>query len=127
MSWQGRKSTRNKYYARKVYRDGRQHCVYVGRGPEAELVAALDARQRLEREAAWAAARAEQARLAGGVAALDALSDELATLVRAAFFAAGFHESDHHWRRRREDDESPDTATDPDGRDAGPDPAGRAG
>src|SRR5262249_50655522 len=88
------------YRVRKV--NGRVRREYVGRGPVAEAVAALDAADRERREDHRRQGREDRARsdeLAAKVAALDELADLLAA---AALAAAGFHR--HHrgeWRRRR--------------------------
>jgi hypothetical protein len=96
MPWRG------PYYYRSVWVDGKPRQVYVGRGPDAELVARLEQveveRRQLRRQGCDMARQEDEA--------LDALLGELNELTEiltvAAMTAAGYHRHDRgEWRRRR--------------------------
>ena len=90
------------YYYRVRKEGGRVVREYVGRGPQAELVARLDAHQRQERDKDRAALAAERARLETLDAPLNELSELAELLARAALLAAGFHQHKRgEWRKRR--------------------------
>ena len=91
----------HRYFFRKQKVRGRVVRRSLGRGPEAQLAAALDAQKQREREAQWAQRRQDRERWeaeAGFLQRLIAASD---LLVRAALLAAGFHQHQQGaWRRR---------------------------
>ena len=101
MAWETRQRG-GRYYTRSRKIGGRVVRQYIGTGPTAELIAARDAKARVERTAESAALRAEQDRLAPAealLAELDALTELLA---HGALVAAGYRR--HHrgaWRKRR--------------------------
>jgi hypothetical protein len=73
-----------------------------GRGPEAQLAAALAAQRQREREAEWDRRRQERGRWEADTRTLQQLIAVSDLLVRAALLAAGFHEHQQgDWRRRR--------------------------
>jgi hypothetical protein len=87
--------TRSKRVGRRVVRES------FGKGPEAHLAAALDARRRQEREMRWAARHREWCRWQTGAAPLQQLIAVSDLLVRAALLAAGFHQHERGaWRRK---------------------------
>ena len=91
------------YRARKVR--GRVVREYVGKGPVADLAAALDADRRHEREAERAARPERRAELEALDAPLTALNDLADLLARAALVAAGYHQHKRgEWRKRRGQD-----------------------
>lgn len=75
---------------------------YVGGGLVGQLAAAMDAKQRAEREARAQAWRAERARLEAADAPLVALFGGCDLLVGVALSDAGYHQHHGEWRRRCE-------------------------
>lgn len=100
MSWSKRGSYR--YYIRKVRRGDRFVTVYIGRGPAAEAIAALDAEISAARRG-LIAAHAEQAAVADAVDAPAELVKVLVeALTEASLLASGHHYDDHgEWKRLR--------------------------
>jgi hypothetical protein len=91
------------YYYRSKRIAGRPVKLYVGRGPDAELAARLDERERQDRRAERAAFLAEQVRLAAADLAFADARSLVDPLVRAALILSGFHlHRGSEWRRRRE-------------------------
>ena len=107
MAWEIRQRG-GRYYTRSIRQGGRVRREYIGTGETAELIAAIDNRDRQARLTARAAERAERERIRQAdmaLADLDALTE---TLARLALVAAGYHR--HHrgdWRRRRATQEAP--------------------
>jgi hypothetical protein len=100
MGWELRGGRR--YYTRSRKVGGRVLREYIGRGPEAELAAALDAARRAEQTRRRQAARAEQARLAGADSLLLSFVELAELLARASLVTAGYRQHARgHWRRRR--------------------------
>jgi hypothetical protein len=99
MPWEQRGKHRYFYQTRR--RNGRQQRYYLGRGPEAELAAAAIELRRAQREADRAAARAREERWQEAELALAEMSIISDLLVRAALYAAGYHQHARgDWRRR---------------------------
>jgi hypothetical protein len=93
---------RYRYYVRRRKVQGAFVRQPFGRGPEAQLAAALTARNQREREAEWARRRQERGRWETDTRILQRLIAVSDLLVRAALLAAGFHEHQQgDWRRRR--------------------------
>ena len=91
----------HRYFFRKRKVGGRVVRRSYGRGPEALLAAALDARRRRERETRWAARHREWCRWQTGAAPLQRLIEVSDLLVRAALVAAGFRQHQRGaWRRK---------------------------
>src|SRR5262249_35588261 len=90
------------YYYRSKRIAGRPVKLYVGRGPDAELAARLDARERQDRPADRAAVLAEQVRLAAADLAFADARALVDLLVRATLILRGYHLHRYEWRRRRE-------------------------
>jgi hypothetical protein len=97
MPWRG------PYYYRSVWVDGKPRQVYVGRGPDAELVARLEQVEveiRHLRRLDWEVARQKAEALDAQLGELHQLAE---LLTAAAMTAAGYHRHDRGvWRRRRE-------------------------
>jgi hypothetical protein len=92
----------HRYYFRKRQVNGRVVRRFLGRGPEAHLAAALDARRQREREAARAARRDERQRWVDAKTPLDQLIEVSALLLRAALLGSGYHQhAGGHWRKRK--------------------------
>lgn len=101
MPWEYR-GQNGPYYTRSRRVGGRVVREYVGKGPLAELAAALDEEERLKREAVQQAMRerlAEWDAMAEEVRALGTLTK---ALMRADLQARGFHQHKGQWRRKRE-------------------------
>jgi hypothetical protein len=101
MAWvlvQGRR-----YYCRHRRIGGRSRRIHVGRGPAAEMAAAIDELRRLGRAIQRRQLEEERKRLQGAGAALEAVCEGTDVLARAALVAAGFYRHDRgEWRRYRE-------------------------
>jgi hypothetical protein len=96
--WRGR----HRYYVRRRKVQGAVVRQPYGRGPEAQLAAALTAQNQREREAQWARRRQERAWWQRGTGPSEWLTEVSDLLVRAALLAAGFHQHQRGpWRRRR--------------------------
>jgi hypothetical protein len=100
MAWETRKG-RGGYYTRSKRVGGRVVREYVGTGPVAEAVAALDACERSERLAereAWIRRREEMETTSKAV---ERFTADVHAVTRATLEAAGYHQ--HHrgeWRKR---------------------------
>jgi hypothetical protein len=91
----------HRYSFRKRKVGGRVVRRSYGRGPEAQLAAALDARRSEERETSWAARHREKCHWQTGAAPVQQLIEVSDLLVRAALLAAGFHQHQFgEWRRK---------------------------
>jgi hypothetical protein len=102
MSWEVR--GRCRYYTRSRKVNGRIIREYVGKGPEAELAAALDAERRRQRQALREERNAERRRWEAVSGALRPLTQVSQLLFRAALLAAGFHQHERGaWRKRHND------------------------
>jgi hypothetical protein len=100
MSWELRDG--HSYYYRAARRDGQVVKTYVGKGPEGELAARLDARARRERERVAGALKAEQARARPAESATGDFEAAFELIVSAWMHAEGFHRHrSGPWRRRR--------------------------
>src|SRR5262249_25687550 len=92
---------RHRYYVRRRKVRGAFVRQPFGRGPEAQLAAALAAQNQREREMRWAAQHREWCRWQTGAAPLQRLIEVSDLLVRAALLAAGFHQHERGaWRRK---------------------------
>ena len=92
---------RHRYFFRKRRVGGRVVRRSLGRGPEAQLAAALAAQRQRERELEWARRRQDRERWDADTAALQRLIEVSDLLVNAALLAAGFHQHERGaWRRR---------------------------
>ena len=91
----------HRYFFRKRKVRGRVVRRSLGRGPEAQLAAALAAQRQREREAEWARRRKERCRWDAKTETVQRLIEVSDLLVRAALLAAGFHQHQQGaWRRR---------------------------
>ncbi len=101
MAWETRNGG-GRYYTRSRKVNGRVVREYVGTGPHAELMAAIDAGRREEREAKAAAERSEREEWRAMDAQLLALCGLADTLATWSLEAAGYHRHKRgEWRRRR--------------------------
>ena len=92
---------RHRYYVRRRRVNGSVVRQPYGRGPEAQLAAALAAQRQREREAQWARRRRERGRWEAGTGTLQRLIEVSDLLVRAALVAAGFRQHQRgEWRRQ---------------------------
>jgi len=92
---------RHRYYVRRRRVRGAVVRQPFGRGPEAQLAAALAAQRQREREAEWARRRRERGRWEADTRALQRLIAVSDLLVRAALVAAGFRQHQRgEWRRQ---------------------------
>ena len=103
MAWSRKqRGPRSGYYYRSRRVDGRPVKLYVGRGPDAELAARLDEREREDRRAERGTWLTERVRLAVVDAAFADARSLVDLLVRAALILSGFHlHRGSEWRRRR--------------------------
>ena len=92
---------RHRYYVRRRRVRGAVVRQPFGRGPEAQLAAALAAQRQREREAQWAQRRQERGRWDAKTETVQRLIEVSDLLVRAALLAAGFHQHERGaWRRK---------------------------
>lgn len=101
MGWE-RRARGGFYYVRKRREGQRVLSEYVGAGPGAELVAALDAVDRAGQVAEIAARRADEKRWNQEDEAISELCGAADRAAQATLLLAGYHR--HHrgeWRRRR--------------------------
>src|SRR4051794_754576 len=100
MPWKLRQTGR--YYYRSIRDGDRVRTEYVGAGPAAELIAAADRLESLERAQAAEAWRAERAALDAEDLARAARFGVVEAVVRGALEAAGFRRHKRgDWRRSR--------------------------
>jgi hypothetical protein len=103
MAWhEKQRGPKGGYYYRSKRVNGRSVKVYVGRGPDAELAARLDERERQDRRTEREVQLAEQVRLAAADLALQEARVLADLLVRATLILRGYHLHRDEWRRRRE-------------------------
>jgi len=88
MAWEGRGN--NRYYTRSRKVAGRVVRVYLGKGPEAHLAAALDAQRRQERQAGWDALKAVRTLWETPMGALNDLIEGTDLLMHVALLGAGY-------------------------------------
>lgn len=96
MPWEQR--GRGRYYYRRTAK-GR---LYLGRGPQAELAASQEARQRAERLAQKDAEQQERDQLQQAETKLVGFASLANLLMAARMYAAGYHPHGLHWRERRD-------------------------
>lgn len=100
MAWEGRGG--RQYYYRKVRDGNRVRSEYLGRGPQADLLACLGQIERAQAEAR----RREEERVKEEARAVDKQVNEVCSLVDAlrdaAFLLAGYHTHKGQWRKSRD-------------------------
>lgn len=101
MGWEKRKGSSGTYYTRSRRVGDRVVREYIGCGPVAEAVAALDALDRLEREEANEQLREQQVAAEAVDQALKELARLSDQLVEAELLKAGYHKHKGEWRKRR--------------------------
>ena len=90
------------YYYRSRREGKRVVKEYVGAGPAAELLAAVEEREREWHQVEADRRRAEMARMDAADAEVDDLCRRVELLVRATLLGAGYHRHDRgEWRKRR--------------------------
>ena len=100
MAWE-RRQRGGQYYYRSSRIGGRVVKEYIGTGPEAELIADMDERNRAERQETIEAVRRAQHQLNEAAEPLVEFGRNLEILVQAALLAGGYHYRKGEWRRRR--------------------------
>jgi hypothetical protein len=100
MGWEQRSG--RLYYYRKRREGRRVISEYVGAGPLAEAIAALDSMQRLKHRALQQAWQCECEAEAKVVAEVDAFGVVVRAATHAALLLAGYHTHKGQWRRKRE-------------------------
>jgi hypothetical protein len=102
MGWETRSGSSGRYYTRtRRVSDGYRR-EYIGTGPAADAIAALDAQARADRSVARDQLQALIARDQQADDAVAALNHAVEALARGALVAAGFHQHARgEWRRRR--------------------------
>ena len=101
MAWESRNG-RGRYYTRSRKVNGRVVREYLGTGPHAELMAAIDAGRREERQAKAAAERLERENWWAKDAEVKTLCALAEALAARSLEAAGYHRHKRgEWRRRR--------------------------
>ena len=102
MGWETREGSSGRYYTRSRRINGRVVREYIGCGPVAEAIAALDAEERRLRKEQLRRHREEMA----AAQAVDEELKELAILsdllVAVELLKAGYHKHKGQWRKRRE-------------------------
>lgn len=93
---------KGRYYTRSIKVNGRVVREYIGTGPDAELIARMDALEREKRGAEQAVQRANRVELETLDTSVNELNDLADLLARAALVVAGFRQHNRgEWRRRR--------------------------
>ena len=102
MGWETRSGSHGRYYTRTRRVGNGYRREYIGTGPAADAIAALDAQARAERAIARDQLQALIARDRQADAVGAALDQAVEALAHAALVAAGFHQHARgEWRRRR--------------------------
>jgi len=101
MGWESRNGV-GRYYTRSKRVRGKVKRVYVGTGPAAEAIAALDADTRRIRQEQRAATNAHREQMESAAALVDRSWQGVLSLTRAVLVANGYYR--HHrgeWRKHR--------------------------
>src|SRR4051812_13236287 len=99
MGWERRGA--GEFYYRTLRRGAKTERVYLGKGPEAELAAALDQQRRRQRDRERQDRGLMRLTWRGACEPLDALEAVIDLLVRAHLLAAGYRCRRGEWRRIR--------------------------
>lgn len=100
MPWEER-SGRLYYYRKR--REGKQVISeYVGAGPVAEAIAAIDEMERIGREQERELEKAEMQEDRAVAAEVDDLADLIRAVTHAALLMAGYHTHRGQWRQERD-------------------------
>ena len=99
MAWEQRGN--HSYYYRKERSGARVRSVYVGRGDFANLCAALDEMEQVQKETKLRRERREREAFKSLDASFDSLIPLTSTLTQAVLIASGFHQQKRQWRKRR--------------------------
>jgi hypothetical protein len=100
MSWETR-ARGTRYYTRSRRQQGQIVREYIGKGDEAERIAAIDCQARRQREEVRDAEGSIRRATDDEEAPIIALHAQAEMLTRGALLVAGFHRHHRQWRRRR--------------------------
>lgn len=89
------------YYYRSRWHDGTCQSEYIGTGDFAELIAALDEQERLQRTAAQEEFRRMVAEDTALQRDIDAIGKVCANVVTATLIIAGYHRHKRQWRKEK--------------------------
>ncbi len=101
MAWEKRKGSGGRYYTRSRRVGGRVVREYIGCGPVAEAIAALDAQERWMRKEQDRRHREEVAAAEAADKELKELANLCDLLVEVELLKAGYHKHKGEWRKRR--------------------------
>ena len=99
MGWEDRGKS-GRYYVRKRWRKGTCHSEYLGSGPLAEAIAALDAAERAERRAEQERRQQQRHEYEAAERQIGELCEDVDTLVTATLLDAGYYQHKGTWRRK---------------------------
>lgn len=94
----------NSYYYRKRWQNGTCQSEYVGRGEFAQVLAELDALERLPARQEAVAFRKLRSQIKQQATLVLSTEAELRALVKAVLIACGFHQHKRQWRKRMHED-----------------------
>ncbi len=100
MAWEDRNGRR--YYYRKRRVGGKVRSEYIGSGPLAEAIAAMDEQERRERERHRQEERQEQEAIEELLAEVGGVQEIIRALTRAMLLVEGCHTHHGTWRRKRD-------------------------
>ena len=101
VGWESREGSSNKYYTRSRRVGGRVLREYIGCGPAAGAIAALDAEDRRLREEQLEKHREEVAAAEAIDQQLKELAELSSLLIEAELLKAGYHKHKGEWRKQR--------------------------
>jgi hypothetical protein len=99
LGWEQRGSS--SYYYRKERSGRRVRSVYVGRDDIAELSAALDEMEQVQKKTKLRTERRERETFRSLDANIDSLSRVASMVTQAVLIAGGFHQHKRQWRKRK--------------------------
>jgi hypothetical protein len=100
--WEGRERG-GRYYTSSRKEGVRVVREYIGRGPQGELAARMDAEKRQKHQREGAPQKAAQERMEALMALVDELCEATEVIARATLIACGYHQHNRgEWRKRCE-------------------------